>query len=185
MHFFLATFTVASLYFIDICDACGSQYASDLSADTHALASERADANYSSLEMSEKSVTVESEIALYSTSGAYNDSLQFYHESELLPAFSVKGYLRKLVGSNCVLIERGTISPYYECIGCDIRTAMGCLRDLRSNKSRNVDPQCSLASLNEGSFNAACCPRFRVARDTGKRFHLLRKLLLVTVSLDE
>ena len=168
MRFCTATFIVASLYYADNCDACGSQNASNFSADLHALTYGTADANYNSLNISRKSVTVESEIELYSTPGAYNDSYQFYHESELLSAFSMKGYLRKLVGSNCVLIERGTISPYYECIGCDIRTAMRCITDLRSNKSRNVDPHCSLASLSEGSYNAACCPRFRVASDTGE-----------------
>ena len=34
--------------------------------------------------------------------------------------------LRKLVGSNCVQIERGTVTKYYMCVGCIIENAIGC-----------------------------------------------------------
>ena len=179
MLFYRATFVAASLSFIDICDACGSQNGSDFPSSILGFNYSEAVPSFNNLTLSNKSVTFESTVVSYSISGAYNESFQhsnesyqYYHESEVLPAYSVRGYLRRLVGSNCVLIERGTISPYYECIGCDIRTAMGCLTDLRSNKSRNVDPQCTLRILDGGSLNAACCPRFRVAPDTGDRHHL-------------
>lgn len=81
-------------------------------------------------------------------------------------------HLRKLVGSNCVLIESGTVTPYYECIGCDIRQAMGCLTDLRTNKSGNILSSCSMNSVNEVSGGSDCCPRFKNDPVTGK-IHLL------------
>ena len=43
--------------------------------------------------------------------------------------------LRRLVGSNCVQIEYGVVSRYYTCVGCVIEQAMGCVDDLRTNKS--------------------------------------------------
>lgn len=96
--------------------------------------------------------------------------LDRYYWNETVPDDNVGyfgGYLRKLVGSNCVLIERGTISPYYQCIGCDIRRAIGCISDLRANKSQNVDPRCTMGRLNEVYGGAACCPRFVKSPATG------------------
>jgi hypothetical protein len=80
-----------------------------------------------------------------------------YHTGEML---------RKLVGSNCVEIQRGTVSKYYQCIGCVIQNAMGCLLDMRQNKSGNVPSECTFDDLVEGDITMTlmqrqhqnCCP---------------------------
>jgi hypothetical protein len=74
--------------------------------------------------------------------------------------------LRKLVGSNCVKIERGTVTPYYMCVGCKVEEAMGCIQDMRGNKSGNVRGECMFNEVMEGNMahvmeqeqQAACCP---------------------------
>lgn len=69
------------------------------------------------------------------------------------------GFLRRLIGSNCVLIQRGIIPPYYDCIGCEIEEAAACIDDMRFNRTRNVAGDCRMASVKE--FNdRACCPKF-------------------------
>ena len=72
------------------------------------------------------------------------------------------GYLRKLAGSNCVLIERGTVSPYYQCIGCDIKMAISCITDFRANRSGNVASSCTMGVVNEVYGASSCCPQFHV-----------------------
>lgn len=74
--------------------------------------------------------------------------------------------LRKLVGSNCVRIERGTVTPYYMCVGCKAEEAMGCIEDMRQNKSGNVRGACKFNHVMEGNMDhameqrqqIACCP---------------------------
>ena len=74
--------------------------------------------------------------------------------------------LRKLIGSNCVKIERGTVTPYYMCVGCKVEEAMGCIEDMRNNKSGNVRPTCRFNHVMEGNMEnkmeqrqqIACCP---------------------------
>jgi hypothetical protein len=39
--------------------------------------------------------------------------------------YSITKYLRKLIGANCVPIERGVVTPYYNCIGCVVEEATG------------------------------------------------------------
>ncbi len=68
---------------------------------------------------------------------------------------------RKLIGSNCILIERGIIPPYYDCLGCLIEEATGCVDDMRNNKSSNVWPTCKINSINEKYDKADCCPHFK------------------------
>ena len=75
---------------------------------------------------------------------------------DIIPA---NGFLRRLIGSNCVLIERGNIPPYYDCVGCIIEEAAACVRDMRSNKSYNVASKCELDVLKE-YYDHNCCPEF-------------------------
>ena len=84
-------------------------------------------------------------------------SMLAYHSGEVL---------RRLVGSNCVLIERGTVTKYYMCVGCEVEEAMGCVDDMRQNKSGNVRAECQFDHVMEGNManvmeqeqQAACCP---------------------------
>ena len=72
----------------------------------------------------------------------------------------IVGFLRRnLVGSNCVLIERGTVSRYYTCIGCNVELAVGCINDLRNNASFNVAPNCNINRGMQVYETDACCPR--------------------------
>ena len=74
--------------------------------------------------------------------------------------------LRKLAGSNCVRIERGSVTPYYMCVGCKVEEAMGCIEDMRQNKSGNVRGDCKFNHVMEGNMDhameqrqqIACCP---------------------------
>ena len=76
--------------------------------------------------------------------------------------------LRRLVGSNCVQIEYAKVSRYYTCVGCIVEEAMGCMDDLRQNRSANVSPACKMNKLREGNQKeqmeidqqGACCPKF-------------------------
>ena len=61
-------------------------------------------------------------------------------------------------GSNCVIEETGVIPPYYQCYGCRIEEAMGCLSDMRLNKSGNVKPQCAIRAISQEPDPLHCCP---------------------------
>ncbi len=84
-------------------------------------------------------------------------SMLAYHSGEML---------RRLVGSNCVLIERGTVTKYFMCVGCEVQEAMGCVDDMRNNKSGNVRSTCKFDHVMEGNMakameqeqQEACCP---------------------------
>jgi hypothetical protein len=71
-------------------------------------------------------------------------------------------HLRKLMGSNCVLIERGIIPPYYDCIGCVVEEAAACLNDMRYNFSFNVAQDCRMFSVKQFYDRKTCCPRFGI-----------------------
>ena len=71
-----------------------------------------------------------------------------------------KSHLRKLIGSNCILIERGDVPPYYDCLGCLIEEAQACIDDMRYNRSYNVPGDCRLKSVKEFRKDRTCCPRF-------------------------
>lgn len=73
----------------------------------------------------------------------------------------VTHFLRRLIGSNCILIERGDVPPYYDCIGCVIEEASGCLDDMRTNKSYNVAGDCRINSL-KSDYDESCCPTFGI-----------------------
>lgn len=74
--------------------------------------------------------------------------------------YGLSQHLRKLVGSNCVQIERGIITPYYECVGCVVERATECLTDLRLNKSGNVRFGCPMSSAFMKFPGEICCPTF-------------------------
>ena len=61
-------------------------------------------------------------------------------------------------GYNCVVEETGIIPPYYNCIGCRMEEAMGCLSDMRLNKSGNVSPLCNIQAIAQRPDTANCCP---------------------------
>lgn len=91
-----------------------------------------------------------------------NDYLEYMSKDE---EKSRQGNIRrKTVGSNCVLIERGTVSRYYKCIGCDINLAMGCISDLRKNASGNVGIGCNLGKTTGYYQSEQCCPKFAEER---------------------
>ena len=65
--------------------------------------------------------------------------------------------LRRLIGSNCILIQRGDVPPYYDCMGCVIEKAAACLDDMRHNRSYNVASNCAMNSVHE-QYPHECCP---------------------------
>lgn len=76
--------------------------------------------------------------------------------------------MRKLMGSNCVEVKLGKVSQYYTCVGCIAEEALGCIDDMRNNKSGNVGAQCQMNHVREGNQKQpmeveqqqACCPLF-------------------------
>jgi hypothetical protein len=73
------------------------------------------------------------------------------------PHTYVSTYQRRQIGSNCVYIERGTVSPYYGCVGCVVEQAMGCITDMRRNLSGTVRHGCNINKLNQ-HVDHTCCP---------------------------
>jgi hypothetical protein len=61
-----------------------------------------------------------------------------------------------------VLIERGTIPPYYDCLGCVVEEAAACLNDMRYNLSYNVAKDCRMFSVKQFYDRKTCCPRFGI-----------------------
>jgi hypothetical protein len=82
-----------------------------------------------------------------------------------------QGIIRRLIGSNCFSVERGSVPRYYSCLGCVIEEAQGCVDDLRLNRSGNVPTGCDLNKVME-SYEPNCCPV--VASEAG-RLNLLHK----------
>jgi len=76
--------------------------------------------------------------------------------------FNYSRVTRNLIGSNCVLVERGIVTPYYKCVGCVMEEAFGCLDDMRQNLSYTVHPGCKMASIHEEingiALDTSCCP---------------------------
>lgn len=92
--------------------------------------------------------------------GSQNNIIDTVDTATLVDAETLPPVTRKLVGSNCVLIETGIVPRYYKCIGCDITLAVGCVTDMRTNASYNVAPSCQIASAANKYDRADCCPRF-------------------------
>lgn len=113
-----------------------------------------------------------------------NALYDIYHASSVSPLASQLSYhagetMRKLVGSNCVEIERGTVTKYYMCVGCVIENAMGCVNDMRQNKSGNVALGCKFDGVGEGNLENVmeqeqarlCCPKVFDTTKTLKYSH--------------
>ncbi len=67
-------------------------------------------------------------------------------------------------GSNCILIERGTVPRYYDCNGCVIDRAQACIDDLRGNKSHNVYPDCHFKAASV-RYLGSCCPKVELINE--------------------
>lgn len=81
------------------------------------------------------------------------------------------GIFRALTGSNCIVLERGSAPLYYKCLGCVTEEAMGCLDDLRFNRTGNVPSSCDFARITEYYEAESCCPKF--GKDHTGRTNLL------------
>jgi hypothetical protein len=79
--------------------------------------------------------TTISSTSLTSSSSLSTSSLDSLFEEESSNTINANQRYLQIRGVNCVLIERGTVPPYYDCVGCVIDRAMNCLDDLRLNKS--------------------------------------------------
>lgn len=66
--------------------------------------------------------------------------------------------LRRLIGSNCLEVERGSYPPFYQCIGCVIEEAQACVEDMRYNRSFNVPTSCALHATSQKLDSENCCP---------------------------
>lgn len=75
--------------------------------------------------------------------------------------------VRSLMGSNCVLIERGEVPIYEQCYGCSMREAFACLQDMRNNVTGNVAVGCHIEAISEAP-DTSCCPEY--LRYGGGRF---------------
>lgn len=79
------------------------------------------------------------------------------HENYLL---NIAGRgMRRLIGSNCLSIERGDYPPFYECVGCVVEEAQACVDDMRYNKSLNVHPSCAMYATSQSYDSTNCCPQ--------------------------
>lgn len=70
--------------------------------------------------------------------------------------------LRRLIGSDCVYIELGRAPVYSACTDCVVQEGLGCITDMRQNKSQNVGPLCHMLAENDQATE--CCPRFGIVR---------------------
>lgn len=84
---------------------------------------------------------------------------------------SWKDIVRRLIGSNCVQIQRGEVPEYYHCLGCVMEEAIACVDDMRQNKSSNVFPGCDMNKIMGYYESSLCCPR--VGMSTRGRLGLL------------
>lgn len=98
---------------------------------------------------------------------------------------------RRLIGSNCIVIQRGEVPEYYDCIGCIVEEAQACIDDLRYNLTGTVGPHCSMNSMREFNTDANdCCPQFGKAyrdpwsyeRYTDEQLEFIQVDMLVTGS---
>ena len=86
---------------------------------------------------------------------------------------TINGWVgRKMIGSNCVVIERAIVTKYYKCEGCVIEQALGCLNDLRQNISGNVPVGCNITYIGHLPYTD-CCPV--IGPDSTGRVNLIQK----------
>jgi len=62
---------------------------------------------------------------------------------------SMSERMRRLIGSNCITIERGNVPVYYDCEGCIVEEANYCVDDLRQNITGNIHPSCKMNSIRD------------------------------------
>lgn len=72
---------------------------------------------------------------LITISHPLNTNATKHHHNDNSLVNNVGRMMRRLVGSNCVQVELGKVSRYYTCVGCIVEEAMGCIDDMRQNKS--------------------------------------------------
>jgi hypothetical protein len=91
---------------------------------------------------------------------------------QFLSSFSfLLGSSRKLIGSNCLMMERGAVPPYELCRGsCNILDAISCVDDMRRNISGTVHPKCTFRNIAEDPVPLYCCPRYEFSAVKGKTF---------------
>ena len=97
---------------------------------------------------------------------------KFYRYDNILNKTNIiPGWVgRKMIGSNCIVIERAVVTRYYKCEGCIIENALGCLNDLRQNISGNVPPRCNITFIGHLP-DTMCCPLFGL--DKAGRMNLI------------
>ena len=118
-------------------------------------------------------VTVTSDDADATMNNGTKAAFHYNYTAAQLMATGWKGFLRRsLVGSNCVLIERGTVTRYYTCIGCDVELAVQCVSDMRTNASFNVAPNCAIDRTN-AVYDPTCCPFLKQERSGVKNLAYL------------
>ena len=64
---------------------------------------------------------------------------------------SMNPSIRQLIGSNCLYIEKGEVPPYWDCEGCIVEEAQGCVDDMRYDKGGRTGIGCNLNSAGEVS----------------------------------
>jgi len=78
------------------------------------------------------------------------------------PAEAARTWLRRRLvsgASTCTPNGGGIIPEYPVCEGCEYAEAMGCVRDLRTNSSMNVQPGCDISSV-ASHPQKECCATF-------------------------
>jgi len=89
----------------------------------------------------------------------------------LLDSVDSEGVLdwgRRLISSNCIIIERGAFPPYSKCFGCEVERAVNCIHDFKSNATGNIAESCNIHALSEVP-QPNCCPKFNSELDWQQR----------------
>ena len=96
----------------------------------------------------------------YNISEVYDlKALELFYEQTAINTTYLGAFFRRLIGSNCILVERGEVTPYYACLGCKVEEAVNCIEDMRLNKTGNVRYGCKINSMHEDR-DENCCPSF-------------------------
>ncbi len=113
------------------------------------------------IERGETGATIRRQSATISSdSSSYSPYSSSSSSSSLSIVDQLQTQVRSLMSSNCLTIERGTVSKYYECIGCRVELAQACIDDMRHNKSLSVPSTCHMSMMTKAYETEECCPRF-------------------------
>jgi len=128
--------------------------------------------DYNIINTTSISIEEKFEIIYDSLDSKWNNT--FYHFDEILNDINpIEGWVgRKMIGSNCIVIERATVTKYYKCEGCIIERALGCLSDLRQNISGNVPRGCNISYIGRLT-QPKCCPT--IGKDASGKINLIAK----------